>query len=86
MIYHDARGGSHVATVTRVEGGGPSGHKLLDVTFAGGAATDVPHMVDWEGADFWAFPEQDVREPAPTPVVIPDTHAEPDDFTAFDAP
>lgn len=85
VIYHDARGGSHPATVTRVEGAGPSGYKLLDVTYPGGTATDVPHMKDWDGEDFWALPGEDVSTPE-WPDPAPDPAPLVADFTAFDEP
>jgi hypothetical protein len=46
VTFIDARGKSHAATITEVAGTGLSGYKLLDLTYDGGTAVNVPHAGD----------------------------------------
>ena len=46
VTFIDAKGKSHAATITEVSGTGASGYKLLDLTFDGGTAANVPHAGD----------------------------------------
>ena len=46
VTFVDAKGKSHAATITEVSGTGLSGYKLLDLTFDGGTAANVPHAGD----------------------------------------
>jgi hypothetical protein len=54
VTFTDAKGNEHAATITEVSGTGVSGYKMLDITFDGGTATNVPHAKDAEeGKAFW---------------------------------
>jgi len=46
VTYEDARGKRHAASVTALAGTGKSGAKMLDLSFDGGTATNVPHSGD----------------------------------------
>lgn len=58
VVYVDASGGRHSATVTAFVGSGPTGLKVVDVAYEGGSATGVPHVADEKGSGYWHFPEE----------------------------
>ena len=64
VVYVDPRGEIYPATVTAVVGSGPSGFKLLALSYGDGKAVDqVRHQKDQPtGAGYWSF-ERPERPP-----------------------
>lgn len=83
ITYVDTSGYHHTAVVSKVEGAGGSGHKLLNVGLTDGRHYEqVPHLFDRRhGEGYW----MQVDEPEPAAAVKPEPEPEPEPEEQEDA-